>query len=251
MSKLIYLSTFNYGYIDFAKNNVLNFVQALSSDNSKLILVCMDDESYDEITDFIKKVPNYKIEVLKDVINLKESADFNTNEFMKITHKKLSIILDFVKKYPLIHFFDSDVFFFKNPESVIFEKAKYNDMIFQQDSPRVHNHSLYSNYVCTGNFTIRRTHRSIKLLETIISLVNPHQNDQELLYNYLNVNCSNIKQYKECVLDVYNPDEFQNGFDTFQGGYASKSEKIAVHANHMVGKDKKIESLKAIGAWII
>jgi hypothetical protein len=252
MNNITYLSAFNYGYIEFAKNNIKNYISVLKSENTKLCLVAYDSKSYNEINDLLQNnLDGKNIDLYLDDIRFEDAAYFNTPSFMVITQRKIHTILNFLEKNEILHFFDSDVYFFKNPYDLILEKIKDNDMVFQQDSPRVHNHPLYSNYVCTGNFTAKRNERTIGLLKTMLSLTNPYQNDQEILYNYLNSQCKNIKEYKDCILDVYDPELFQNGFDTFQGGYNLKENKVAIHANHMIGKDVKMNALKNIGAWSI
>jgi hypothetical protein len=253
MMKMIYLTVFDIGYLEFAKNNILNFNNVLNDDESKLIMVSFDDKSFIEINNYINEYKFSNIEIIKDnlsYVNNQEHAIFNSKDFISICYKKIEVVLSILLKNDIVHFFDGDVYFFKNPKEIIFKKIIENDIVFQQDSPRVHNHPLYSNYVCCGNFTIKNNDRSIKLLNKILELSNEKQNDQEILYNYLNSRCDNIKNYKECSLDIYDPNLFQNGYDCFNGGYHLKNEKMVIHANHMIGKLTKINALKSIGAWL-
>ena len=81
--------------------------------------------------------------------------------------------------------------------------------------------------------------------------MNERQNDQEVLFTYLNSFCENIKEYPHADLEVYDPEEFQNGYDTFFAGWSTKEKKMVVHANFMVGKETKINALKSIGGWLI
>ena len=250
-----YVTTFNYGYADFAANNIGNFISVISNKKNKLTLVALDEEAHEYVSSFIESIREEydisNISLKKDYINAKHAAGFNTELFFTITHKKIDVILKEIRENEVIHFFDSDVFFFKDPSSLIIEKLKDNDIVFQQDSPRVHNHPLYSNYVCTGNFSVKRNDRSIQFFETIKNRLIFGKNDQEVVYEYLNSVCSNIREYELCTLDVYDPELFQNGFDTFQANWHEKQSKIAIHANHMVGKDTKVNSLKSVGAWLL
>jgi len=244
-----YLTYTNYGYINFTKNNILNFLN-FKDDLSKLTVVALDKDSYIELTEFLKDRSNDIILKLLETPYTKDEH-FNSPNFKNITSLKLRIIYQKLLKCEILHFFDGDVFFFKNPRQNILEKIKDNDMVFQQDSPRSDGHILYSNYVCTGNFTIKNTDNSLILLDKLIKLIDYKQNDQELLYNYLNSKCSNIKDFKECDFDVYDPELFQNGYDTFKFNWYEKENKVAIHANHMIGKDTKINSLKSVGAWLV
>jgi len=250
-----YVTAFNYGYAEFAANNIGNFIKVMNTGENKLTLVSLDEDSYEYVNAFLNLIKeNYDISNIvlkKDFINSKNAASFNSDQFFVITHKKIDVIVNEIKDSEIIHFFDSDVFFFKDPSTLILHKIQDNDIVFQQDSPRVHNHPLYSNYVCTGNFTAKRNENTIKFFEVLKTKLILGKNDQEVLYEYLNSVCSNIKEYKDCVLDVYDPELFQNGFDTFKADWHEKESKIAIHANHMIGKDTKINSLKSIGAWLL
>lgn len=248
---ITYLTTANYGYIDFLKSLVLNFKNLKILNEDRLIIYAMDDDTEKEMISFSKVNDINNIEVKKNDSGVKTFSNFGTYDFNRVTLKKLEIILNECIRNEIVHFVDADVFFFKNPKSEILKKIKDNDLCFQQDSPRSHNHDLYSNYVCTGNFTIKRSDKSLDFLRAVIATNSFFsRNDQELLYEYLNSKCKNIKEYEACDLDVYDPVLFQNGFDTFQGGFCKHEDKIAVHANHMEGKDAKMQNLKSIGAWM-
>lgn len=250
-----YVTFFNYGYADFAANAIANYLYVLKTATSSLSITAVDESGYDYIKSFLDSIKDDQdissIELKKNIIGLEREAGFYTPEFRSIVHKKIDIVLEELKANEVIHYFDTDVFFFEDPSQLIAEKLQDNDIVFQQDSPRAHNHDLYSNYVCTGNFSAKRNPRSIALLETVQSKANLRQNDQEVLYTYLNDTCENIRQYKDCTLDVFDPELFQNGFDAFKAEWYLKSNKISVHANHMFGKSTKVESFKKMGAWLL
>lgn len=245
-----YLTYFNYGYLDFAKNSILNFLNTIK-EPSILHMACLDTKSYPLIYNFITTNNINNIFLYNYNIDIFDSADFNNKNFFSITHKKIQIILDFINKYEILHFFDTDVVFVQDPTEIIMRKIKDHDLVFQQDAPRSHNHELYHNYVCTGNFTIKKNDKTISLIQKILNncKINPNKNDQEILYEYLNSYCTNIKLYPNCNLDIYDPDEFQNGFDSFQANFHLKTNKISIHANHMIGREQKKAALQSIGAW--
>lgn len=253
-NNITYVTAFNYGYVEFAANNIANYIYTLNDGYCKLHLTALDELAYTHITAFIDSISQFDtstIVVKKNYLNIQNAATFNSGEFISITRKKLEIILQELLENKLIHFLDGDVYFFKNPRSIILEKISESDVVFQQDSPRAHNHPLYSNYVCTGNFSSKSNANSIKLFESLLKIDNYTSNDQELLYNHLNSKCDNIRDYKDCLLDVYDPELFQNGYDAFKESWFLKQNKICIHANHMIGKEVKMQALKDINAWLI
>lgn len=255
---ITYLTIFNNGYIEMTKNNVLNFLKIIK--NNKLTLVSLDSLGYENLNMFLDSLKeNYdttNVEI-KNLNNFDSNFhEFGTAQFNQIMHQKINVIIDELKNNDILHYFDGDVFFFKDPSDLIIEKLKSFDIVFQQDSPRTPRHNgwdfpVYSNYVCAGNFSIKKNDKTFKFLNEIKIRLNIRQHDQETLFHYLNSVCTNIKEYKDCLLDVYDPELFQNGYDTFFADWYKKENKISVHANYMVGLDKKINSLKSIGGWLI
>jgi hypothetical protein len=252
MDKITYLTNFNFGFIELAFNNVNNFLNVFNQEKNSLVLIAMDQNSYDSMSSFLKeKKQENIIKLKKNFTEYKDVANFNTKEFINITHKKINIILEELLLTKYLHYFDSDVVFFKDPNEIIFDKLKNNDIVFQLDQPYTYHHDLYHNYVCAGNFSIKNNEKSINFLKNIITRLNNNQNDQEVLFHFLNQNCKNIKEYKECILDVYDPELIQNGYDAFVGNWFLKNEKYCIHANHMIGKETKINALKKCNGWFL
>lgn len=252
---ITYLTIFNNGYLDFAKNLVLNFKSKEILKSNKLVLYSLDIDSDKEMSNFLKKNGDYNIIHKNENLGIKEFSNFNSNEFYSITQKKLYIILKELllsSDDNIIHFLDNDVFFIKDPTNIILDKMLNTEICFQQDAPRSHNHSLYHNYVCSGNFSIRKNKNTINFIQKIVDISNKtlNKNDQEILYEFLNKSCNNIKEFKDCELDVYDPVIFQNGYDTFKSNFYKKNNVHVVHTNHMIGRENKIKALKSINCWL-
>jgi hypothetical protein len=250
-----YVTVFNLGYIEFAKNNVINFINVISNDNCKLTLVSLDDFSFEEMRNYINSIDHKfntnNIELKKESINNHEFADFNSKGFIDIMHKKINVVISEVKNSNIVHYFDGDVVFFKDPYELITTSLSNHDIVFQQDAPVVHHNNQYHTYVCAGNFSIKNNKRSLDFLNKIASMLHSGQNDQEVLYDYLRSLCDDIRNYSNCKLDAYDQELFQNGFDAFQNNWHTKDNKISIHANHMIGKQLKLNALKLASAWYI
>jgi hypothetical protein len=218
---------------------------------------CLDTEIYNELSEMIKKANTNNI-ILYESSGTKSPTDpqsFNSPGFIKITKEKfefLQSVLIGMNENEILHFFDADVYFFKSPEDEINKMMSELDLCFQQDAPITDNHLIAETYVCSGNFSIRKTEASIRFIEIIAQKLNPRQNEQEVIYEYLRDNCpvNDVKTYKLAKISVYDPVLFQNGFDAFRSGWHMKNEKICVHANHMVGIQSKIEAFNIMGISI-
>ncbi len=248
-----YLTIFNTGYTEFTINNILNYLKVFEQGKSQLILTAIDEPAYNlieaSLQDIAKDYDISGIILKKDFMYLTGFANFNTTAFIDIMHKKINVVLTEVERGGIVHFFDGDVAFFIDPTKHIIEALQDNDIVFQQDAPYTHHHNQYHNYVCAGNFSVKSNDNSITFLKAIVARLNPSQNDQEVLYSYLNGCVSNIKEYVQCKLDAYDQELFQNGFDAFQHDWYLKTDKISIHANHMIGRDAKIGALKKANTW--
>jgi len=250
-----YLTIFNYGYAEFAMNNVLNYLQVIKSDNTRLVLTALDIQAYTVVEHFLSTLSDTydisSIELKTDVLDHVNFAEFNTPAFIDIMHKKIHVIYNELLDSEIIHFFDGDVVFFKNPSELIRQSLIDYDIVFQQDAPVVHHDNRYHNYVCAGNFSIKNSEAAIQFIKEVISRLSPGQNDQETMYGYLNSICNNIKDYPYCKLDAYDQSLFQNGFDAFKENWYMNPNKISIHANHMVGMENKMNSIKQANAWFL
>jgi hypothetical protein len=227
----------------------------MKSETSKLLMVALDVESHNTVNKFLEEnmntVDNKSIEILLDDISYHNFYEFNSNGFIRIVHKKLKIIHEKLLNSEILHYFDSDVVFLKNPEDIIKKEILDNDVVFQQDAPVADHNNKYHNYVCAGNFSIKNTTNSLKFISEIINRLSDHKNDQEVLYEYLNSQVSNITEYKHCKLHTYDQTLFQNGCDAFKHGWYSNEDVISIHANHMIGKENKKNAIEKMGMWRI
>jgi hypothetical protein len=249
--KLEYLTVFNKGFSDFAKNNVLNFKAVFSKDDI-LTMVALDKDSYEEILSFIKdcNVNNIKLKLLE--IGLKDYENFDSINYRKIVMNKFHLCVQKLQNSEQLYFFDSDVYFFKNPIEHVKDKLSKYDIVFQVDNPFYDRHKLYSTYVCTGNFAANNNDRSLKFLKEVASLCNSEVMDGNACCTYLNSKCNSLKEFKDCKLDVFNPFLVQNGCDSFvKSNWHEYEDKICIHANHIVGKQAKIDALKKLNAWLL
>lgn len=255
-SKIIkYLTIFNYGYAEFAMNNVLNYLKVIKSDNTKLVLTAMDDQAYTIMDHFISTLTDEydtsSVELKTDMLQHVDFAEFNTRAFIDIMHKKIHVVYNELLTSDIVHFFDGDVVFFKNPSDLIRQSLNDYDIVFQQDAPVVHHNNRYHNYVCAGNFSIKNSESAVQFIKEVINRLNTGQNDQETMYGYLNSICNNIKDYPYCKLDTYDQILFQNGFDAFKENWYLNLDKVSVHANHMIGMENKMNAIKLSGAWFL
>jgi hypothetical protein len=256
MVKINYVSSSNLGYLEFAKIAIENFIDKFRKTDT-LHFQCLDMETYTEL-DKIVKESNSKNVILYEHSNSESPLNpqgFNSEGFIKITREKFQFlysILINMNENEILHFFDADVYFFKSPEGEINRMMSELDLCFQQDAPITDNHLIGETYVCSGNFSIRKTEKSLKFIEKISNKLNPFQNEQEVIYEYLKESCevNDVNSYKLAKISVYDPELFQNGFDSFRSNWHKKPDKICIHANHMVGIQAKINAFRAMGILI-
>jgi len=251
-----YVSSSNYGYFGFAKIAVKNFIDNFSK-NDTLHFQCLDEETFNGLSVIIKGSESKNVILYEDFSTGApiDPQGFNSNGFIRITRDKFQFlysILRNISEGEIVHFFDADVYFFRSPENEINKRMCELDICFQQDAPITDNHSLGETYVCSGNFSIKKTRESISFIETIITRLNPNQNEQEVIYEYLKSECpiNDVSTYSNAKISVYDPELFQNGFDSFRSNWLHKENKICVHANHMVGIDSKKEAFNKMGILI-
>jgi len=251
-----YVSSSNSGYLGFAKIVIENFIKNFSKSDI-LHFQCLDMEIYNALSEMVKKTDANNIILYEssDTGSPSESQGFNSPGFIKITKEKFEFlysILIGMNENEILHFFDADVYFFKSPENEINRMMLELDLCFQQDAPITDNHLIGETYVCSGNFSIKKTKESIAFIEKITSKLNPNQNEQEVIYEYLRDNCpiNDVRTYGLAKISVYDPELFQNGFDAFRSDWHLNDGKICVHANHMVGIQSKIDAFSIMGILI-
>jgi len=236
----------NYGYIDFAKNLILNLANVLK--RHKLHFYCLDKQIYDALS-----VYNYRFLILelfeKNVSS--EIQSYGDPEYNRITHTKMSILRKALDLYDFIHFIDCDVVCLKEPSVYYYLKYRNHDIVFQYDwkFDGIIPSKYFGIWQCTGNMSLRRTIGTYNLISRIehVQSVKKDKNDQECLGDILlNDNISDIRYYKHSKLFVYPPEEYSNGLWS-----GDTSNIYFFHPNHISGKQTKIKLLKTLGQWFL
>lgn len=248
---MIHFITYTTGnYTDFTLNLLINFQNTRLHVVHHIIVVCLDDvaianlQSYSDASWVTLTLWEDKPE------SLALYADFGTANFNKITHQKMTILRSFLTKYEELYYVDSDIVFFKDPESMIRNTA--GDLVFQQDAPFTEHKNIYHTYLCSGNFFLRRNKRTTDFIEKWFHMLTPNCNEQETLYNYLKSTCNlDFRGITEVNLGVFPMEMAQNGYDAFRFNWHIKDEKVCIHANHMIGAQAKMNALKSINMWFL
>jgi hypothetical protein len=235
----------NFGYIDFAKNLILNLANVLK--HHKLHFYCLDRQTYDELSktthDFLT------VELFeKDVSS--EFENYKTVKYNKLTHTKTSVLRDALNKYPFIHFIDCDVVCLKEPTLQHYSQYSSYDIVFQFDWYFKDNIPLnkFGRWQCTGNMSLRRTPGTLNIIKQLEELqISDNKNDQECLLTIFTLaKVTDIRNYKYAKLFVYPPEEYTNG--SWKG---DTSQIYFFHANHVIGKAGKIVLLKNVKQWLL
>jgi len=243
------------GYFLFAKNLILNLSYTL--ENHPVHFYCLDKEIYNALKNL--SIPNKKFSITYECIDMNVSKSFenyNSDNYNKITHTKMTILQHALDKYPFIHFIDCDVVCIKEPSLEHYNKYKDYDIVFQSDSGFNNVEEYYTSphgiWACTGNMTLRNTPSTLTLLKTIIryQILYPNKNDQECLQrHFIDSNINDITKYTNAKLFTYDIKEYTNGhWINTNLGYLHKT--YFFHANYTTGETSKINLLKSVGMWI-
>jgi hypothetical protein len=235
----------NYGYIDFAKNLILNLANVLK--HHKLHFYCLDRQTYDELSKTTHEFLTVEL-FEKDVSS--EFENYKTVKYNKLTHTKTSVLRDALNKYPFIHFIDCDVVCLKEPTLQHYSQYSSYDIVFQFDWYFKDNIPIYKfrEWQCTGNMSLRRTPGTLNIIRQLEELqISDDKNDQECLISIFTLaKVTDIRKYKSAKLFVYPPEEYTNG--SWKG---DTSQIFFFHANHVVGKADKIALLQSVKQWLL
>jgi len=236
----------NLGYIEFAKNLILSLANILK--NHKLHFYCLDEATYHELS--LKPYDFLTIELFDQDVSL-DFESYNTENYVKLTHTKTNVLKNALNKYPFIHFIDCDVVCLKEPTEEHYAPYAHYDIVFQYDWNFENNVPLnfFGTWQCTGNMSLRRSNGTISLLNKIeqAQTKSHTKNDQQCLMDVLIYqHISDIRQYRYTQLFVYPPEEYANG--SWKG---DTSRIYFFHANHVAGKEPKIELLKGLNQWYL
>jgi hypothetical protein len=249
MSLPVLITYSNFGYIEFAKNLILNL--AKNTKHHKLHFYCLDKETYDELS--AKPYPFLTVQLfVKDVS--KEFESYNQEKYNKITHTKISVLEDALARYPFIHFIDCDVVCIHEPNPEIYAAYAKYDIVFQSDS-KFNNGvpiNLFGYWQCTGNMSMRRTAGTYLFLKKLAQYqtLRPDLNDQQcmrIMFKKPLIKISkSILHVPGMKLYVYPPEQFTNGL--WDG---DMSQCCFFHANYAIGKQPKIDLLKKVNEWLV
>jgi len=244
--KLLYISVFNYGGIELAKNHLNSLI---SHNINNYIAYCTDIQSYEEL-----KRLNYNAEHISSSMD-SNKLDFGTSEFNKLSYLRYLVIMRLLQDGYDVWYMDIDTVVLDNLTS-IYDKciASKEHIWFQSDI----------NMLCTGCMLIMNCPACKDLIHKLCTIHNQDQlqhNDQILLNHIIqSYNCAH-----RLYIGVFPIFQFPNGLLFFKedfvktsnpkyldlrNAYHTSSEKrMFVHANWMVGVDTKIKALKAYGLW--
>lgn len=244
-NNIILVSVFNNACVNIA----LNFLASLKKVNLTHLHTSYvtDQNTYEIITS-----KGYNC-VLKTNTNFgTEKMDFATENFNLSSYFRYSVIHELLQKYEYVWYLDVDTVVLDDIVNYFYSLIDYNkfDLFFQND--------LYSPVLCTGCMLVKSGKYTLNLMKLMASQTIYNKNDQDLLNELI----SKINNEKEFLcIGIFQINQFVNGEIYFkeQSQFLSEQKKFResneplyfVHANCMVGLDKKIQALKDKGLWFI
>jgi lipopolysaccharide biosynthesis glycosyltransferase len=254
-NKLIFVSLFNYGGIELAKNHLSSLILHGITNYCGF---CTDRESEAEL-----KALNYNVEYVNFDRIHSGKLNFDTPEFNKLSYFRYVIILDLLKQGYDVWYLDIDTVVLDNLNKKYDYCRKMNEsnIWFQDD--------MYM--LCTGCILLLHSKETIDIITKQIDTINDghidklKNNDQTIMDYILKTYYSN---YMIGIFSIY---EFPNGFlffkdeavissnpeylkqrKYFQENYSIHPEQtLFIHANWIVGIDQKIDALKSHGLWYV
>ena len=255
----VIISYSNDGYYDFAKNMLMNLNNTIKF--HKIHFYCLDKEIYEKLTKLDLSNLNVKFELFNNNNNNNISKNYEiygTQNYNFITHTKMDILCDALKKYNFIHFIDCDVVCIREPSIEHYSKYKDYDIIFQHDAgmysaDKLHSPTLHHIWCCTGNTTFRNTHETHLLIDKIKEYQKKYtnKNDQDCLYQYFqDINLMDLRDYKLSKLFTYEIKEYTNGY-WLNKDIGTLDSTYFFHANHVIGKENKLNLLKKANQYYL
>jgi hypothetical protein len=242
---LIFISVFNYGAIEMAKNHLKSLRnQGITNHRSYVT----DSESYIAL-----KSLGYQVHLIENDDIVKTSANFGTPEFNNMSYVRYHVIKHLLQKGYDVWYMDVDTVILQNLIPIYVENKSngFSDIMFQTDI----------NMPCTGCMLIFNGERSMMLVDAIVANQNNDANDQ-LIVNAI------LKQYPEMVRHAnFSMFMFPNGllyfgedfvkcpdnYRNIKDAYLAKEDKVVhfVHANWMVGEETKTKAFQKYGLWFV
>ena len=242
----VVISFANFGYLDFVTNLIMNVREVLK--NHRFVMYCMDRQLFDAIQSFASdriEIVLYERDVTKGIIDYG-----NSEPFLKMMKVKTELIREAVIQYGFVHFVDGDVVFCKEPTEEYYAKYADYDIVYQRDAPPPN--APFHEWTCTGNFTLRHTGPTIGFLNTLRLYQDQLQmNEQECQREiFRHCNTTDIRTFPHAKLTEFPMEDFTGGFG-IKDGCVHPAGIMVFHANHVVGKYRKIELLKQLGKWYL
>lgn len=247
--KITFISVFNEASLELGRNH-LESLKLNGIDNYMAYVT--DLESYRALEN------KYNVTLITDANISNEKKDFATEDFNRLSYIRYHIIKLYLERNEIVWYLDVDTVVLKDLNEKfkkLLEKYKVYqlDILFQNDI----------NSLCTGCMILFPTIQTKNLINKIISERILIANDQMLLNYFV------LKQKYELSFDVLDFIEFPIGYFYFNDEDVVKTdlsvvlekkreynnvinkETYFIHANWMIGTEKKIEVLKKYNLWFL
>ncbi len=251
MSDITFISVFNEGCIELG----LNHLESLKRCGiTNYIAYVTDKESYDILKD------KHNVIYIDGANVTNEHKDFDTEDFNRLSYVRYFIIRNYLNENKPVWYMDVDTVVLRD----LNEKYQYVldnykgylvDAIFQSDM----------NGVCTGCMLLFPTENTKNIVNRVITDKGFNVNDQ-ILFNHLL-----LEKKMNLSFDLFDYGEFPVGYLYFDDEDCVKVDQSLskviekkkeyreipnknpyfVHANWMIGNQKKIHTLKKYNLWFL
>lgn len=241
------------GYLDFADN----FVQSLERIGvTNYLLVPLDDKSLEVLQ---KAYPDHTLPMMPGIPSTPSEASFwAKKDFKTITATRPEFLTSFLTKGYTVMYNDVDRVWLQNVWNefdIMIANSKNVTLILVDDVPGLANKTESKNY-STSLIYLEPTERNIKLLREWRNAILKDTEDRTAGdQGYFNDIFRQHKEDKKFAPDEWTKaytGDFPTGNDYFfdYRNYSQHDHNIqVVHANYMVGKDRKKNRLLKNGQW--
>lgn len=232
----------NEGYIQYTKNLINSIITNSPVTLPYLLIICLDDESYNSLNDFIH-YKNIQIELrnYKNILNLndniKKLSTFDDQHWKTVTNLKLKIISMVLSECKNLCYIDGDIYVCKELTELldIFKHDENCDMYVQDDTENTNDE-----IICTGLMLIKSNTKTRNLFNESMIIPSTFRDDQDYI-NYLVSERSII--YKMLDRDLY-----PNGSHWYKHNIRLQNKAILVHFNYVIG-NRKIQKMESYNMW--
>ena len=243
----VIISFGNLGYLDFVVNLLKNAHDVLR--NHRMIMYCTDQETYDAV----KVYDNGQITIRRYDVQLTTAyTEWGTKgAYVAIMRAKTAIIRQALEEHEYIHFVDADVVFCKEPTEDYYAAYQSYDIVYQLDNPPPN--PKFSDWTCMGNMVLRNTAATRQFMASLAIYEAKYptvadQDCQQMMFREMGV--KDIRKYPGVKLTEFPMEEFTCGY-LIKMDMVHPKTVMVFHANHVVGKQPKIDLLKKIGKWYL